>query len=119
MDINRLTCDELDIVKSFANHFIEYAETITKDGIEKYLNDIENDRIEDDDEFAFDIKAIYNHLKEKYPEDIDKWKDIVVNISKYDDVFDEYAKYIKDGMYSDKNKNYEAFLERIKKIDEN
>lgn len=80
--------EELMVIKKWAKAFMELAKTKTKENIDKMLND-------ESDEYDCDPAWFKNHIKNKYPEDFDKWKEIWIKLYNEDFIRNEYWRYVK------------------------
>lgn len=85
---HNLAEEELLVLKAWAEDFMELAKTVTQANIEKKF-------ASDNDADYYEPKWFRDHIMEKYPEDIDQWKDIWIKLYSETFILEEYWNYVK------------------------
>lgn len=108
---DRLTNEDLDEIVAWVDDFMELAKQITHKKIESWYRSNE-------DQYYCDPAWFREHMKEKYPEDFENWKEIWADLYDYTPVLEEYFNYVKEREIKQPFRNekdqYETILDEIK-----
>lgn len=85
---NRINENELLTIKEWAEDFLNLAKTITKEIINRMFES-------EADEYDCDPKWFREHIRDKYPEAFENWKELWVKLYQEDFIRKEYWRYVK------------------------
>lgn len=80
--------DELLVIKEWAEDFMDMTKKVTQSHIEKMFES-------EIDDYYSSPKWFHDHIKEKYPEDAERWKDIWKKLYSETFILEEYWNYVK------------------------
>ena len=90
-----VTEEDLKIVKQWAEEFVNYSISYTKNSIDEIFNTDYDDVDDENKDCYYYPYLLKKHLKEKYPEDMDKFREIYIKLYNESMILEEYYKYIK------------------------